>query len=97
MLPSFVLTVIVAVPSVFAVINPMLLTLAIVSLLLLQLTVLLFALLGSMVAVNCSVSPSVNVTFVWFNVIPVTSCVTVIGCDIVSILFPATSTVNTCK
>src|SRR5699024_6752153 len=97
LLPSFAFTVIVVVPSVLAVTKPVLLTVAILLLLLLQVTDLLFALFGVIVTLNCFVCPSSNITLVGLTVIPVTNCVTLIPCDMLSILFPALSTVNTCK
>ena len=59
LVPSFVLAVIVAEPGAIAVTLPLLLTVAMLLLLVDQVTVLLVALVGSTVAVNCKVFPSV--------------------------------------
>ena len=71
MVPSVVLAVIVAEPGAIAVTRPLLLTVATLLLLVDQVTVLLVALLGSTVAVNCKVFPLVNSALVSFNEIDV--------------------------
>lgn len=65
--PSVVLTVIVAVPTALAVTKPLLLTVAILALLLLQVNPLFVAFVGKMVHVNCSVPLMANVVEVLFN------------------------------
>ena len=73
LVPSVVVTVMVAVPRLLAVTRPLLLTVATLVLLELQVTVELLALYGDTVAVNCSVSPLLMVAVVLFNVMPVAS------------------------
>jgi hypothetical protein len=70
--PLDVSAVIVAVPTPFAITLP-LVTVAMLLSVLLQVTVLLVALYGVIVAVNVYVSPFSKVNDVLFNVIPVTS------------------------
>ena len=67
LVPSVVLAVMEALPTVFAVTKPLLLTVATELLLVDQVTVLFVALLGSTVAVNCIVLPSVNSALVLFS------------------------------
>ena len=75
--PSVVVTVIVAVPAFFAVTTPEVETAATVVLFDDQLTVLSVAVLGEIVAVNCSWEPSAKDSEVLFSVMPVTAVVTV--------------------
>ena len=77
LLPSFVLTVIVAVPDATAVTFPEELTVATLVLLLLQLTFLFVAFDGVTVAVSVSVAFGANVSVVLFRLTPVTGTVTV--------------------
>jgi hypothetical protein len=72
LLPSSVLTAIVAVPSDTAVTRPVADTVATDGLLLLQTTFLLAALEGETVAVNCSVAPTTNESVILFKDMPVT-------------------------
>lgn len=69
---SWVVTVIVTVPSHIAVTNQVLLTVAILELLLLQVTLGLLASLGFTIAVNCSVSHTFNDILFLFKVTQVT-------------------------
>lgn len=71
MVPSVVLAVIVAEPGAIAVTRPLLFTVAMLLLLVDQVTALFVALLGNTVAVNCKVFPLVNSALVSFNVIDV--------------------------
>ena len=71
LVPSVVLVVIVAVPDVFAVTKPLLLTVATELLLVVHVTVLFVALLGCTVAVNCNVSPVFSSALVLFKLIDV--------------------------
>ena len=73
LLPSAVVTVIVADPGALAVTKPELLTVATVVLLDFQVTFLLLVLLGVTVAVSCSVWPVLSVADVLFNDTPVAS------------------------
>ena len=70
--PSWVVTVIVAVPAATAVTKPLAFTLAIPLLLLLQLTFLFVALEGATVAVSCCVPPTLSVAEVGLTLTPVT-------------------------
>ena len=97
LLPSFVFTVIVAVPTAFGVTKPDAFTVAIFVLLLVHITPLLFVESGATVAVNCNVLPIFIVAVVWFNVTPSANCTTVIAPDTVSFLFPALSIDNICR
>lgn len=72
LLPSWVVTVTVAVPAATAVTRPLVFTVAIAVLLDDQLTVLLVALLGAMVAVSCCVPPTETDAVVGIMVTPVT-------------------------
>ena len=71
--PSEVVAVIVAVPRIFAVTRPVLLTVATSVLLEVQVTAVLLALLGATVAVSCRVSPLLIVAAVLFSEMPVAS------------------------
>ena len=73
--PLFVFAVIVAVPAAFAVTNPLVDTVATLVLELVHVTVLLVALDGVIVAVNCDVFPTSKLSLVLFKLIPVTSTV----------------------
>ena len=75
MLPSTVVTVIVAVPAFLAVTTPEVETVATVVLLDDQVTLLFVALDGDTVAVSVCVWPSVSVRLVWFRLTPVTGTV----------------------
>ena len=77
MLPSAVVTVIVAEPGPLAVTKPLLLTVATEVLLDFQVTVLLLVLLGVTVAVSWSVWPVLSVAEVLFKVTPIANCLTV--------------------
>ena len=77
LLPSAVVTVIVAVPDATAVTFPAVETVATLVLLLLQVTFLFVALLGETVAVSVSVAFGANVSVVLFRLTPVTGTVTV--------------------
>jgi len=72
LLPSLVVTVIVALPAATAVTRPVELTVATEVLLDDQVTAVLVALLGAMVAVSCCVAPVANVADVGLTVTPVT-------------------------
>ena len=71
-LPSAAVAVMVAVPALLAVTVPFASTVATAALSLLQVTFLLVALSGVMVAVRVSVFPSVKFKVSWFSVTPVT-------------------------
>ena len=71
LLPSAVVTVIVAVPGPLAVTKPLVLTVATEVLLDFHVTDLLLVLLGVTVAVSCSVWPVFNVADVLFSETPV--------------------------
>ena len=89
LLPSVVLAVIIAVPGFFAVTRPLLLTVATELLLVVHVTVLFVALLGSTVADNCMEYPSVNSALVLFKEIDVartTFCLTVTEQDALRLL-----------
>lgn len=91
LLPSTVLTVIVAVPAATAVTRPLLFTEAILLLLLLQVTFLLVAFDGAMVGVNCSVLPAVNEVEILFKDTPVTDMVAAFTVtEQVAVLLPST-------
>ena len=75
LLPSSVVTVIVAVPAFFAVTTPEVETVATVVLLEDQVTFLFVALDGDTVAVSVCVWPSTKVRLVWFKLTPVTGTV----------------------
>jgi len=72
-LPSWVVTVMVAVPTEMAVTNPLAFTVATAVLLLLQLTVLLLAFAGATVGVSCCVAFMKRLAAVGFSVTPVTA------------------------
>ena len=73
LLPSAVVTVMVADPGALAVTKPLLLTVATVVLLDFQVTFLLLVLLGVTVAVSCSVCPVFSVAEVLLSETPVAS------------------------
>ena len=87
LLPSAVVTVIVAVPDATAVTFPEVETVATLVLLLLQVTFLFVALLGATVAVSVSVAFGANVSVVLFRLTPVTGTVTVT--EHVAVLLPS--------
>ena len=78
LLPSWVVTVMVAVPAATAVTRPLVFTVAIAVLLDDQLTVLLVALLGAMVGVSCWVPPTATEAVVGLMVTPVTGTLVVL-------------------
>lgn len=91
MVPSVVVATIVADPGAMAVTRPLLLTVATALLLVDQVTVLFVALLGSTVAVNCSVYPSVKVALVLFSEIDVarTTCGVTVTAQVALRLVPS--------
>ena len=91
LLPSAVVTVMVAVPAARAVTTPELLTVATVVLLELQVTFLFVAVLGLTVAVKLSVPPTVNAALFLFSVTPVTGTVAAVTVTTqVAVLLPST-------
>ena len=95
-LPSAAVAVMVAVPGAFAVMVPAD-TVAMVAFDVLQLMFLLLALLGPTVTVSFSVAPVFKVVLVLFNPTEVTNCFMVIAPLLLSLAFPALSTVRTCR
>jgi hypothetical protein len=93
LLPSVVVTVIVAFPAATAVTKPLDETLATESALLLHVTVLFVALEGATVAVNVSVLPTARLVDVLFNVTPVTATGVTVTMQVAVILPSAVLTV----
>src|SRR4051794_15394156 len=88
--PSCVVTVIVALPAATPVTRPLLFTVAMAALLVDQDTVLLVALEGETVAVNCCVPPAITVADVGDTATPVTGTFTVVTVkELVAVLFPS--------
>lgn len=89
--PSTVVTVMVAVPTVFAVMTPVEETVATAVLLEDQVTDLFVALVGVTTAVSVSVSPTVMVRVVWFRLTPVTATVAALTVTVQeAVLLPST-------
>ena len=93
MLPSAVLTVIVAVPAAIAVTKPVALTVAIAVLLDVQVTDLLLAFAGASVAVSCCVPPVLIDAVVGLIVTPVTATVAAVIAHVAVLLPSAVVTV----
>ena len=97
MLPSAVVTVMVAVPAPAAVTLPSASTVATLVLSLLHVTFLLVASLGVMVALRITVPPTVRLALVLFSVTPVTETVAAVTVRVAawlvtSVLFPSVTT-----
>ena len=89
LLPSAVVTVIVAEPTALAVTKPVLLTVAIDVLLELHVTAGLVVLLGDTVAVNCNVLSTTMLAVVLFKLTPVASCGVTVTAQVALLLLPS--------